>query len=755
VLFSNSARSRRPLVFSGLLACCWGAAHAETALTAPSAHRSARTSACSPVPRADSTSFIRQFAKDDPRTRIIVSGPQAASLAKMLYDDITTHRDFKPRKGEDKVVILTLEQAEQAAAQDPKFNDSTRIFLLVTKELKGPLTSALEHACPVDIAQLPEGNGAVMSRNLNPRAGHLAFSMAVVAPDGERLKTLLGLFGQSQSSYQGLLGTVNDKYQTYRLAVFSAEADREAVERWGHLESKNLWSKYEWHPLDAYANLTPEQRDERYMVFFLNRADKNQVVPEPAQALLADRSLKETTSIITKGRGPNGLACAVFSSPTELILHKRAAQYHHFDAIPASAATDDVTDLRFINRTVLLVHGVGLKLTTDDAEGIRFQTAQVMRAQLKLAIEERGAQFEALQKEIAFQDLQGATNAAQKLRQKDGVRYVWLFQVTDYAGKTVYMPDQSSVTQEPPSFTQAHPEDAEPQEPTLGLFVGGGKKAEYERDHAAWKPKHDAWENRKAAYERYVELQYPCSWECKVDKVCTADVRGTLRLIDLDHPNIPVWEKVCSGSSSDRSELTRRTIQIRGTKSRPDSLPCPPNEDVCPGKLLQAAGVIAGTEGIGILQATAWLPDGKAPPPTTDLKESGSRESYKREQPGPSPSPVSKVADVDDNGVTLKIDPEAGVKKGSWIDIPLVVKDITDPDDPSKVIAHKVVEKITLRVVSVHDNTADCVPVSDKEKLKLKRVKAGMVAGSPYRAPVTPPPPPVKPGPKPGTKKKS
>jgi len=718
----------------GALLCCRADAQADPPTRFHNSHRSVRMTACAGFAHADSTSFIRQFAKDEPRTRIIVSGPQAAAVAKTLYDDITTHREFKTRKGEDKVAILTLDQAEQAATQDPKFNDSTRIFLLATKELKGPLSTSLGHACPADLSQIPEGSGTVLSRCLNPRAGHLAFSMAVVAPDAERLQTLMGLFGQSRSDYKTLTSTISNKFETYRLAVFSTEADRMAVENWGHVNSKSAWSKYDWYPLDAYATLTPEQREERHFVFFLNRGDSKLVVPEPAQALLTDHILKETTSVVAKGRGPNGLLCAVFSSPTDLILHKRATQYPHFDRIPATAATDDVTDLRFIDRTVLLVHGVGVKIAPEDAEGIRFKTAQAMREQLKLSLEERGAQFEVLQKEIVFQDLQGATNTAQKLRQKDGVRYVWLFQVTDYTGKTNYVPEQRSLTQDPPDFAQAHPEDMEPVEPTLAPFSGRGAKAKYEQEHAAWQPVHDVWVSHKAAYERYTEAQFPCSWECRIDKVCSADVRGTLRLIDLDHPNTPIWEKVCSGSSSDKTEYTSRTVQVRGTRNKPDSLTCPPNEDSCPSKLLQSAGVIAGNEGISFLQATAWLPDGKAlPPKAEEMPEKPKVE----EMPSPPVVPGSKVADVEENSVTLKIDPEAGIKKGNWIDIPLTVKDIPDPDNPGKILGHKVLEKVVLRVVSVGEKTAECVPISETERVKLKRVKPGMPVGNPYSAPAT------------------
>jgi hypothetical protein len=720
-------RSSSALILLGLMTCARFGAYAETRAPILRA-RPTRAAIC-----ADSTSFLRQFAKDDPRTQIIVSGPQAASVAKTLYDDIKMHRDFKARPGEDKVVILTLDQAEQAA-QDPKFNDNTRIFLLATRELKGGLSAALARTCAVDLAQLPEGNGITTSRNLNPRAGHLAFSMAVVAPDAERLQTMMGFFSQPYPDYKGMLPPISDKFETNRLAIFSAESDREAVEKWGRIDAKradagNIWAKYDWYPLNAYTTLTPEQREERQFVFFLNRADSRQTVPAPAQALLNDQPLKETTSIVTKGRGPNGLPCVVFSAPSPTLLHRRAVQYDRIEAIPATPAIDDATDMRALDRSVLLVHGAGLKLTPDDAERIRSQTAQMMRDRLRIPVEELEAQFDALQKGSVFQDVTGATETAQRMREKSGVRYVWLLQVTDYGGKTVYMPSQKLTSPPPPTYAQAHPEDKEPVEPTLDIGSGRGKQAQYEKDKAAWQPLHDAWKNRKLAFDRYGETQYPFTWDCRIEKESVANVAGVLRLIDLDHPNTPLWEKACSGRRAEKSEFASRTVQVRGTKNQPAPLPSPPNDETCSPNLLQQAGIGAGSAGVYHLQATALLSDGKSTQARFQVQEKA-----KTADP-PAVRPGSKVAYVDDSGVTLKIDPAAGIEKGFWVDIPLSVIDIPDPDNPGKILAHKVVEKVVLRVISLHDNVAECVPVSDREKAKLGRVKLGMIVSDYYSPP--------------------
>jgi len=738
MVFSLFRRRRdRGLLLLALFASGCIRASADVSTPLHVAPHSVLRTACKSVVRADSTSFIRQFAKDDPRTLIIVSGPQAASIAKTLFDDITTHHDYKARQGEDKVVILTLDQAEQAA-QDPKFNDNTRIFLLAAKELKGSLSPMLARACPVDPSQLPAGSGTVTSRNLNSRAGHLAFSMAVVAPDAERLQTMMGAFAQPYADYKGMLPPISDKFETYRLAIFSSEADREVVEKWGRLDlkgnpkgdPKNVWTKYDWYPLSAYATLTPEQRDERHLIFFLNRGDTQQVVPEPAQALLKDQRIGDLTSVVLKGNGPNGLTCAVFSTPSDLILQSRAGKYVRFDLIPDAPLLEDVTDLRAIDRSIFLVHGPGVKLTPDDADAIRSETVQSMRKDLKVPVEAPGAQFDALQKSIVFQDLPGAIETAQRIREKSGVRFVWLFQVTEFGGKTSYMPTQKLVSPPPPTFAIAHPEDKEPVEPTLDAFAGRGKKEQYEKDKAAWQPLHDAWLKRKVGYDKACDNLFLCTWECKIEKESVANVQGVLRLIDLEHPNTPLWEKACKGRRAAHAEVTSRNVQVRGTKNQPAPLPCPPNDDSCPTNLVQSAGIGAGAGGLFFLQASAFLPDGK---PLQAQQEQAPTKAPA--DPPLATASGAKVAYVDDSSVTLKVDPGAGIKKGFWVDIPLTVIDIPDPDNPGKILSHKVVEKVIVRVVSLHDNVAECIPVSDKEKAKLKRVKTGMTISDSYTPP--------------------
>ena len=137
------------------------------------------------------TSFNRQFAKDDPQTYFIVSGPEAARLARAEVAEILANKEYKwdAKKG-DKIHVLTLEEAEKEAAAT-HFGPHTRIFLIARNELTGALPENLQSALPVDLAAMPPRSGLLRTKCLNASAGKLCFAMAFVAPDGERLGRML------------------------------------------------------------------------------------------------------------------------------------------------------------------------------------------------------------------------------------------------------------------------------------------------------------------------------------------------------------------------------------------------------------------------------------------------------------------------------------------------------------------------------------------------------------------------------------
>ena len=705
--------------------------------------------------QSGSTSFVREFAKCEVKVYLITSGPQAAAIAKSLQDDILTNRDAKPnQRTPDKAPILTLEAAEREAATNPKFNDATRIFLLIGKELAQPLPVKLAGLCPVDAGQISSTSSSIVARNLVPKAGKLAFSIGISAPDEERLRKLVGVFNShSFPGYRSMLATYTEAFDTVRLAVFSDPKNRTSVEHWGRLNDPKVWFNSEWHALSDYAKLTPEDLRECRQVFFIDRSQPDTTLPPPAAQLLANATLKETTILIQRGKAADGGQIAVFSAPTDLALAKKAQRFARFEALPDGPVIEELTDLRKIGRTTLLVLGVSGQASSEDLEWIRLELARNMRTRLNTVVEERGPIWQQLEREVAFQDLQGATNRAKRLRQQSGVRYVWVLRLLDYGGNTSYAAAEKMTSGPAPTYTSVHPDDPEPPEPVLGLFQGRGKKAQHEEEMAKWKPVHDQWLARAENHRTYCEQQAPCQFERTVTRSCVGHVKGILSLIDLNHAAVPVWEKELDGRRSMTSVFASDRITVNGYNNHPASLTSPPTEDKCPSAVVQEAALNAGAGGIAFLQETAWISDKaveekpKEPDPPT---KPGKNETDSPETPVASVhAPFgAKVADIDKERITLKIDPASGVRVGDKALVALRVKIVNDPDDPAKVLSQTVVETLTLRIVTVKDNMAEAVAMTPQAKAGLDRVKVGMGVKCEHVPPAAPPvkPPTKHPG---------
>lgn len=683
--------------------------------------------------RTDSTTFVREFAKCDVKVYLITSGPKAAAIAKTLQDDIITNRDAKPnQRSPEKAPVLTLEEAEGEASRNPKFSEATRVFLLSANEMERPLPEKLAGLCPVDAEQIHSTSSEVVARNLNPKAGKLAFSIGITAPDEVRLRKILAVFtAKSFAGYRSMLAVYTDKFDTVRLAVFSDPKDRAAVENWGRTSDPKVWFASQWRPLGDYARLKAEDLRDCNQVFFIDRSQPETTVPPPAAQLLASHTLKDTSILIERGKAENGRQVAVFSAPNDLSLAMKANRFPRFEAIAAGPIIEDLTDLRKVGRTTLMVLGVSGQATPDDLELIRLKVAREMRTKLNIVVEERGPIWQQLQKEVVFQDLQGATNTAQRLRQKNGVRYIWVLRLLDYNGNTSYEPAEKMASGPPPSYGQLHPDDPEPPEPVLSIFDHGrGKTAKHEEEMAKWQPLHDRWLARVDAHKAYCEQRAPCQFERMVTRSCNGRVKGVLSLIDLENASVPVWEKEVDGQHAVTSVFATDRITVNGYGNRPASLQSPPTEDRCPTAILQEAAFQAGNRGISLLQETAWVSNKAVEDSPQELASgvtSGPNAPQVDKVQSPTAAPLgAKVADVDKGTVVLKIDPVAGVRVGDKATVALRIKTVNDPDDPTRILAQSVVEVLTLKIVTVKDNMAEAVAVTPQAKAGLGRVKVGM-----------------------------
>ena len=698
------------------------------------------------------TNFPRQLAKDNPHVLIFPASSDAANAAQRLQNSILNSPDNKKKKRED-VPILTVEEIQSLASDEAKLRQSSRIFLVLTKDLE-KLPPNLRNLMPVGAVDAKDRVSMWKSECLNKVAGKLTFSIAFIAPDEARLMKMTEIFkNASYGDYKQMTKLLGDSYSTFKLALFSDEACRQKVETWGTVNDPHIWSSTEWHSLSDYDKMTQDQLSECNQIFFFDRNHHNQTVPKPVADLISSQPLNETTTFIKKTDIERGLSIAVFSTPNDLILERKIRRYPHLSAIPSSPVIEEATDLRHIGRTTLLISGQGTTITPGEEEQIRLRLAKDMRTNLRLNVEERGDILRLLQKEVTLQELTGATGTATLLRTKGKLRYIWHFTIQDYNGKTEYNADQQLLTTEkPPSYQAAHgTDDPEPVEPTLGFFAGRGAKAEYKLAYVQWEPLHNSWLHRKANYEERITANFPYQWSRKVTCISSASSRGILRLLDLQDKDGVVkiiWEKECSSTSSSNSKLhLSDTVTVKG-QARPDSLQAPPNTSECSMELRREAAVGAGNSGFGILQETAWLPS-EGGGPVAQVEDPKLHNDRSAPKPGKSDDPGKSTAVVGiyvasiEKGVVTTTYPDG--KKVKLGDLMIVTKskEIKDPKT-GETLETRQIPVSTLRVTRVSEKTIDSVPLNSLEAKNLDQIKEGMSVT--WKPATTPPPvrPPIK-----------
>ena len=695
------------------------------------------------------TSFNRQFAKDAPQTYFIVSGPEAARLARAQVSEILANKDYKwdAKKG-DKIHVLTLEEAEKEATST-HFGPNTRIFLIARNELHGPLSEALQSVMPADLTKLGPRSSIARMKCLNPNSGKLCFAMAFVAPDGERLGRITqGVFDRSYADFRNMTPPMEKQYLTHKVAVFSAEANRDLLQQWGHHpggrvavgrgaeDAGGVWEDIAWHPIAEYAQMTPEQLAEWHVVFFLDRSHQ-EAPPEAASKLLGDLAVNPTTSLIQCKAQDNGLCVAVFTAPNSVILRRKAVRYANFEALRNTPIADEATDLRHIAKTTLLVHGGGVRLSPEQAEGIRFEIAKEMRGNLHMEVEERGPIMEKLQQEVLLQDLQGATDTAKKLRRTSGLRYVWLLQPLEFGGSTRYEAHETKLTADPSPFTESEPSKPSDRVST-GLFKDRKRTPEeMAKANEEWRGQYNEWDRKRIAHEALM-ANGACQWERTVTRTCSAGSRVMLRLIDLDNNGKIVWEREAQSATSDHSAHRAERVTMRGYQTPPPSLETPPSQDDCPSVLKENAAKAAGKIGLAFLAETAWLPEAGAAPPVPII-------------PAPPPIPntppsmdAPHVASVEGQRITISIGSAEGVKVGDKIFVKLKVREVKD-NTTGKILETIVTDVLAMRVTRV-GVAADCAPATPQDAAKLSSLKEGMpivwqrvVAPKSIPKPVTPP----------------
>lgn len=667
--------------------------------------------------RADDTDHIREFAKNKKvRVAIIVSGTQAASYGEALRTAIQRHSEYGKRKP-DEVVVLTLKDAEGTLAR-PEFARTSAVFLFTGKDLAAtPLPPTVASLLPFDSALVKTRASIVKSGGNRMKAGAPVYTVALSAPDGLRLGRLYERFLARRAHFKAL--PFEETYITNRVALFSAPQNQDACQRWGHLKGENIWNEVQWYPLSEREKMTPEQLEECAEVYFLDRSVADAVIPEPAARLLEGQTIQPTTILINRtgvSGGADGRLIAAFSAPSAALLRRRAALYPDLKTLPDGMKIEDVADLRNIGATTLRVTGAS---PTDAAkEQVRLALAKELRDRLGIQVRERGASLKEAESEVQLQDLLGATDTAKKNRSKVGVRYLWLFTITDYIGSTNYESKVRKITPEPAAF-----KEQEPILPSIynGLFNPKKKPQEQiDREKREFDVAKSNWDQKKANYESEMRHQAPVDWERIADRIGTARVRGILQLVDLNDVGKVIWEKEGVFTATERANYRRETTRLRGHENKPDPINTPPSAEGCAPPLMYQAALTAGRQAVDFLQAEALLPArGSRPIPGPD---DGDEDKPVRVAAGGQP----KIADISEGIITLTIGAKHGVRVGEKIIVPTKTRNLTDPDT-GKILSVKVLASVTLIVRAVEENVCECAPATPQDSAKMAQMRVGMV----------------------------
>jgi hypothetical protein len=716
---------------------------------------------------ADPTTLLRELAKNEPPIVILYGGASAEESAKALQAAILQHNDAKKKKPADVPVVPLAQEDEvqRAMTPHPKGLHTTYICLVARNEWSSKLPESVAARMPLRLTELKPGQGAVKCSMSNAASGKLAFNMALIAPDGERLRQLKEiLVGHGSGDYRTL--SFGREFDTYKIAVFSSPENQKAVEGWAHRSGANLWTDRKWIPLAECGKVPEEDLREYHQAFFLDRSQKEEPLPERVSALLGAVPLKPTTTFIKRQQMENGLSLAVFSVPTTTLLESKVRRHAGFESITGGQVVEDARDLRSVTRSTVIVGGVGP--TREEREVIRLEVAKKMR-DLRLPVDERGEVLSQLQEDIALQELLGATGTSKLLREKGRIRYVWHYAITDYRGGVEYRTSETQISRdEPPSFERSNPRPREPQPDDNVSEVGGGRRDAiarrrpiYEREHREWEDDMRRWQEEKRRYEERVTQTFPSQWARKVTAHTSSSARGILRLIDLeaqDQAAKVIWESECSGSDSAVQQYQGDTVTVRGVGNRPNSLPAPPNADRCPPEYLRRAAVGAAQQGLERLTDGAILPDGtQPPPPPPPGPDEGTDDGTEGTPPMPPPMPPRKleallVAAVVDGTVIITLPAGTDLKAGDRAKV-VLLKEIKHPmsDEVLRTVEETV---IVLRVERVEEKSFEGRPASPAEAAKLEQVKAGMLVKTWRPAPAPPKPAAKTPAPKPAPKRR-
>ncbi len=667
---------------------------------------------------SNTTSLLREMAKNKSTVVFAVSGPQAQAAAQLLKTDLLALTEN--HRTPDEVEILDLATANNRIVtpapttgkkKPPKPKDNNWVAILAGKEMTGEIPSALASRLSVIASEVQGTVSTIRANAYKSPLGDTAVLGVMYAPDGARLLRMCPLMKQTASDFKLL--DLRQQFITNKALVYSNPEEKTALLKWGVLGQKGetIWNQVEWHDLAERATATPEQLDEATEVYFSVRDRDKESLPEPAKTLLASQGPSDKPSCVRVATGttPDNRKLLAVCAPSSLILQSKIRRFPNADLLSQAPPQLDVADLRQYSSMTVLVTG-SVALSPEDRRYIKTGMIKKLR-DMKLDITDDSL-TSALQEQVTLDQLTGASNTGAALRKKIGARYVWVVDVGDFNGSTSFGHREVCRTPEPSAFSKIMP-----LRPTQGRKQSDG---DYRNDLQRYYDDKQSYEDEKEEYTR-AYTQTAVQWERSVNCAQRATLRGQLQLVDI-RPNeknrtyAVIWQSACSGSGSSDTVFRSDAVTVQGFGNSAQSMDVPSSTSQCETGVMRLAVDDGVKDGADKLQEEAWLPDRAAPRHDDPVPP----------PPHPDDSVVAAV-DVQAQSIVVALGDEVKAKKGGLFVIPMAYKEIKDPRT-GKVIKRTVSDKITLRVTQVEGASADCVAATPADARRLGELKEGMKA---------------------------
>lgn len=612
------------------------------------------------------TSLVREIAKNDTPVEIYYGGDLSKANALRISGLVLHHPDFN-KKVDIKVLPLAALKVRQAT-EPPT-------IIVVRCQDEHPVQVSEAALAPVIPANDPRT--AQMSVAMtNPKVGPMAFTVLLQAPSAKGLDQLTSDFEKfSANNWRDLHCENVAPYN--RLSILGSAG----TPTWA-----STFNEVSYHAMDE----VPAEGD---LAILWDRSATKQV-PEIVKNTFPNLKWQPLT-VICDTVEVGGRRISLLTAPNQRLLLGLTKKFATPYAIPVGGISRLALDLRTGKRTVVSVTGIADQVYVEPS---RILLENILRTQGNLNVLQHGTAA-AIQDQDLLEVSRGANETSESLRSKLGVRWLLMLEATSIEGGTSYVARRDCLTNEPAAYAVSKPQPPE----RHPLF--GHTKTDAEMAKATEKYKIDLadWERARYKYEE----QDSVSWKRTVLKRSSADVRLTLKVIDLDGDVTKVaWESEVPLKNAEVTVYKSDKVNVSGHKLKPENLRAPNPDTQLDPALTQKTLQVAIDHAVVNLMDECMTPSVSGEPSSSD--------------PGVEKAP--RIISIDSPLVTIDIGEKEGLKIGDRVEID-IYREIINPDT-KEVIERVLKETCVLQVVRV-GKTSDCKAINAAQLKQLSSLKIG------------------------------